>query len=1047
MNTIGIALIWCIVQVTFLGTLATGLYLLVRRLRPAAAAPVVFSSLAVVVILSSLALSPWPRWAIERLALSAETATTVSSRPLGEKPGVRAEESQSSESQPQARESGSPFLTDGEEPSTPPPPLQGAETPTKPTARAVRTVPTGSDGRPSSAQLLWQSLLAELSNSQAAAADGAWRWPAVVGVVLLAAMAGGLGWLLLGMSAVRRQRIRSRAISDADLLELVDVLRAELACLRAVEVRESSDLVTAATIGWRRPVVLLPADWQTWTGDQQRAVLAHEIVHARSQDFLTLLFGQLGLMLHCYHPLLHWLMNRLRLEQELAADAAAARILGGPRQYLSTIAELALRTEDRRLSWPTRSFLPTRTTFLRRIAVLRDSKVDFDRLSSSARWAIIGAVVLFGVLVAGLRGPAQLAQVAAAAPPVTKQPPAAKQPPTATTPTQPPTAIAAAPQDGGRLRYACQKGGNYFYSVKIDATLPDTDVTHSGTLVCDVLSANDEQFTLRCGGSLHTGYRLRADASPQGMAVGFGPPRGMFGPPRIPFPPRHFGALAGSAWPQETTFDRRGKVVRKGESNWLPLLLGNEVELMVEELPEEAKTAWTTERELGVVERDESGPFFAPFPFRRGGSETNRGAKERIDYAVVGQDQNAVQISKKYSLKTLAEQGVTYIDMSGSGELVFDRKLGVLKSQKMKYQIRFNEKNVAVTIPFTLDCRLLSEQETAAEKRKAEEQMAKLKAKAAARAEADRPRAVLPEEKTRLLRELRSADEKRVQEAAHRLSKAIPGNDKTEYSAALCAAYKHQNDWTQAEVMAALEVWAGPDAEKTVIEASRHQSFMVRGHAIPALGRFKTAAAAEAAAAQAAHNGREVETAMKAIGPVAEPAAIELLQDSSIWVRATAANVLAEVGGKNGLAALSKELRLHPNQVREVAIAMSAIEGRLAETEPAAADADRLPQAVSPPKVSHDRPDAKQKAKTTAAKEEEDGETTITLPMRTWRDASGTYKVRAAFIEIVDNKVKLKRADGQVISVPLKKLSKVDQDFAKARAEAIESGIEEDPFK
>ena len=49
-----------------LSLLAGGLYLLVRRLRPAAAAPVVFSSLAIVVILSVLALSPWPRWTIDR---------------------------------------------------------------------------------------------------------------------------------------------------------------------------------------------------------------------------------------------------------------------------------------------------------------------------------------------------------------------------------------------------------------------------------------------------------------------------------------------------------------------------------------------------------------------------------------------------------------------------------------------------------------------------------------------------------------------------------------------------------------------------------------------------------------------------------------------------------------------------------------------------------------------------------------------------------------------------------------------------------------------
>ena len=93
MNTIGIALMWCIVQITLLGVLAAGLYLLVRRLRPAAAAPVVFSSLAVVVVLSILALSPWPRWAIDRAASSPNAVASADSPlPTAEGPGARGTE-------------------------------------------------------------------------------------------------------------------------------------------------------------------------------------------------------------------------------------------------------------------------------------------------------------------------------------------------------------------------------------------------------------------------------------------------------------------------------------------------------------------------------------------------------------------------------------------------------------------------------------------------------------------------------------------------------------------------------------------------------------------------------------------------------------------------------------------------------------------------------------------------------------------------------------------------------------------------------------------
>ncbi len=234
--------------------------------------------------------------------------------------------------------------------------------------------------------MFWRAIQDEFA--RAGASDG-WRWPAVVAVLFLTATALGLAWLALGLMAVRRQRLRSRPVLAGELLELVDVLCAELGCRRPLEVRQSDDLATAATIGWRRPTLLLPADWTTWTADQRRAVLAHEIAHARSQDFLALLFGQLGLALHFYHPLLHWLIRRLRLEQELAADAAAAGVSGGQRQYLTAIAELVLHRQDRAIPWPARTFLPTQTTFLRRMTPLEAARAFFEACAKE-NWAEAG---------------------------------------------------------------------------------------------------------------------------------------------------------------------------------------------------------------------------------------------------------------------------------------------------------------------------------------------------------------------------------------------------------------------------------------------------------------------------------------------------------------------------------------------------------------------------------------------------------------------------------------------------------------------------------
>jgi prepilin-type processing-associated H-X9-DG protein len=95
------------------------------------------------------------------------------------------------------------------------------------------------------------------------------------------------------------------------------------------------------------------------------------------------------------------------LEQELAADAWGAEASGGREIYLMTLAQMALRQDDRAIAWAARPFLPNRGTFLRRIEMLRDPKQLRYVPSSWRRTAgLVAAVALAGLLVAGLRGPA-----------------------------------------------------------------------------------------------------------------------------------------------------------------------------------------------------------------------------------------------------------------------------------------------------------------------------------------------------------------------------------------------------------------------------------------------------------------------------------------------------------------------------------------------------------------------------------------------------------------------------------------------------------------
>ncbi len=231
----------------------------------------------------------------------------------------------------------------------------------------------------------------------------AWsRWSIglfTIGIIL------GLIRLLGGMIGVRLMVRSSRPLSDASLRETVDVLAAELRCPRSIELRESTHLATAATVGWRRPVILISKSWRSWSEDQLRSVLAHEIAHIARGDFASTVAAQLGLVLHFYHPLVHWLVNRLRLEQELAADAMAARVVGGSQAYLRAIGELALTQSKEQVSWPAHAFLPTRRTFLRRIEMLRDMKRLSDQAPLALRVSSLAAVLAVTLAVAGIRPP------------------------------------------------------------------------------------------------------------------------------------------------------------------------------------------------------------------------------------------------------------------------------------------------------------------------------------------------------------------------------------------------------------------------------------------------------------------------------------------------------------------------------------------------------------------------------------------------------------------------------------------------------------------
>jgi beta-lactamase regulating signal transducer with metallopeptidase domain len=241
-------------------------------------------------------------------------------------------------------------------------------------------------------------------------------WARILALGAATLIAAGVLRLLAGLWAVHTCYRRSQPLSDPCLLADRDELARALAVCRPVELRVLSGLGTPATIGWRRPIILLPAQWPDWNPVERRSVLAHELAHVRHGDYGRWLLARLCAALHAYHPLVHWLVRCLRRDQEFAADAAAAPLAGGPNDYAQALCRLALRRDSEERLGLARTFLPVHIPLTRRVQRMlarNDRREKTVSRSARAGWGI--ALAATALTITGLRGPVEAEAPAPAA--------------------------------------------------------------------------------------------------------------------------------------------------------------------------------------------------------------------------------------------------------------------------------------------------------------------------------------------------------------------------------------------------------------------------------------------------------------------------------------------------------------------------------------------------------------------------------------------------------------------------------------------------------
>ncbi len=234
------------------------------------------------------------------------------------------------------------------------------------------------------------------------------------------------GWMLL----MRMRRQHAEPIAG-DLLKTCLALQRRLGVSRAVRYVCSKVAESPVVFGSLKPVVVLPlsalAGLSPW---QVEAIIAHELAHIKRWDLLVNAFQIATETLLFYHPAVWWVNRVIRNEREHCCDDIAVESCGNAHDYARALAQLE---ESRSTSvWAMAANGGVLSTRIGRLLGIKRAAGSM----SMAGMAVIGALCVAGVLLAGTTA-AQLQSSASAAPTTPAAPAPAAIAPVAPLPTSP----------------------------------------------------------------------------------------------------------------------------------------------------------------------------------------------------------------------------------------------------------------------------------------------------------------------------------------------------------------------------------------------------------------------------------------------------------------------------------------------------------------------------------------------------------------------------------------------------------------------------------
>ena len=218
----------------------------------------------------------------------------------------------------------------------------------------------------------------------------------VLASLLIVWFAGAVAcWVCIAWRHLLLRRVQRHCDSpnDPSWNDLLNQCRQSLKLKQDVTLLRHQSLHSPVSAGLWQPVVILPADADTWDLQRRRLVLLHELAHVQRRDVLTQTIANVTCGLYWFHPLYWYGLRQMRHLRELACDDLVLSCGQHATGYADVLLDIA-RTY-RHQSYSTAVGMAHCSNIENRILTILDTTRQRKSLSrAGARWLFALAVVL-----------------------------------------------------------------------------------------------------------------------------------------------------------------------------------------------------------------------------------------------------------------------------------------------------------------------------------------------------------------------------------------------------------------------------------------------------------------------------------------------------------------------------------------------------------------------------------------------------------------------------------------------------------------------------